>query len=63
ITDDRNQETLKRIIKKHVKRNSIIHTDSWKGYYHLESLGYIHKRVNHSRKRLQGRIHSNSIEG
>lgn len=44
----RDATTLRDIIKRHVLPGSVIHTDSWKGYSHLDNLGYTHRTVNHS---------------
>jgi transposase-like protein len=63
VADNRDKETLRQIIKKYIKQGSIIHSDYWRGYSCITELGFIHKKINHSRKRLRGRIHSNSIEG
>jgi transposase-like protein len=65
IANDRSQQTLKKIIKKHVRPETMIYTDSWKGYFHLEELGMKHKRVNHSKTHVEyhGNIHTNHIEG
>ena len=63
VVEDRNTTTLRRIIKKHVKPESFVFTDSWKGYQ-LEGLNLIHRRVNHSRNVIETfGIHTNHIEG
>ncbi|KAF0492495.1 Transposase, ISXO2-like domain-containing protein [Gigaspora margarita] len=43
----------------------VVHTDHWKGYSHLDQLNIIHRRVNHSKNRIQRGtgVHTNSIEG
>lgn len=46
--NQRDQETLINLIKKHVAPGSEIHTDCWKGYINLSDHGYTHKTVNHS---------------
>ncbi|KAF0552467.1 Transposase, ISXO2-like domain-containing protein [Gigaspora margarita] len=62
---DREAPTLRRIIKQHVKPKSIVHTDYWKGYSHLDQLNIIHCRVNHSKNRIQHGtgVHTNNVEG
>lgn len=35
------------IIKRHVRRGTIIHTDGFKTYSNLSELGYVHRAVNH----------------
>lgn len=44
----RDRSTLEALIEKHVEKGTEIHTDMWKGYNRLASLGYDHKVVNHS---------------
>jgi transposase-like protein len=65
LVEDRDKETLKQIIKKYVRRGSIIHTDSWKAYSCVEELGFRHRKVNHSRNRIErgSGVHTNNIEG
>ncbi|KAF0429461.1 Transposase, ISXO2-like domain-containing protein [Gigaspora margarita] len=65
ITEDREAPTLKRIIKQHVRPRSIVYSDHWKGYSHLDQLNIIHRRVNHSKNRIQQGtgVHTNSVEG
>lgn len=41
---------MQRIIKKHVKIGTTIHTDGWRGYIGLNQLGFDHYIVNHSSK-------------
>ncbi|CAH2084406.1 unnamed protein product [Euphydryas editha] len=44
----RDSDTLLKLIKKHVKIESTIHTDCWKGYLNLNQHGYVHDTVNHN---------------
>jgi hypothetical protein len=63
--NDRSSETLQREILAHVAQGSIVHTDLWRGYFSLASLGYTHCTVNHSlffKDPITG-IHTNTIEG
>ena len=46
---DRTADTLEEVIKEYVAPGTTIHTDCWKGYVHLDTLGYTHKTVNHSK--------------
>ena len=50
LVENRNQETLKKIIEKHVGIGNKICTDSWMGYNFLDSAdsGYQHNAVNHN---------------
>ena len=50
IVEDRSAETLIPIIERNVARGSEIHSDCWKAYARLGSLGYVHKTVNHSKE-------------
>ena len=47
---NRKQNTLIPIIKKWIKPGSIIHSDCWKAYNKLASIGYTHITVNHSKE-------------
>ena len=47
---NRKQSTLIPLIKKWIKPGSIIHSDCWKAYNKLNSLGYTHVTVNHSKE-------------
>ncbi|CAL1688659.1 unnamed protein product [Lasius platythorax] len=46
----RDKDTLLSLIQKHVALGTEIHTDCWKGYENLESYGYKHLTVNHSKE-------------
>jgi transposase-like protein len=61
----RNGETLMPLIKKYVHPESIIHTDKWRGYNGLSSIGFTHYSVNHSKHKVDPLTgaHTNSIEG
>jgi transposase-like protein len=65
VVKDRDKETLRQIIKKHVRKGSIIHTDHWKAYSCISELGFRHRRVNHSKNRIERGtgVHSNTVEG
>src|SRR5271154_3427583 len=62
---DRTQETLLDVITRHVAPGSIIHTDLWRGYYGLDTIGMTHRTVNHSRHFVDPEtgVHTNTIEG
>ena len=63
--ENRDSETLLSIIKKHVKKGSIVYSDCWKGYYKLKEIGFEHYTVNHSdhfKDPLTG-VNTNTIEG
>ena len=46
----RDHNTLMRVIIEHVHRGTLIVTDKWKGYLHLDNHGYRHGDVNHKRE-------------
>ena len=50
LVSNRNQNTLKYIIEKHVGRGNIINKDSWPGYNFISNVnsGYVHNVYNHS---------------
>lgn len=62
---DRTQETLLDVISRHVAPGSIIHTDLWRGYSGLDTIGMTHRTVNHSRHFVDPEtgVHTNTIEG
>ena len=61
---NRKKETLVPLIKKWIKPGSIIHSDCWKAYNELTSLGYTHVTVNHSKEFInkENAACTNSIE-
>ncbi len=46
--EKRDANTLLPIIEKHVRVGTMIHSDEWRAYNRLSSLGYEHQTVNHS---------------
>ena len=50
LVENRNEETLKKIIEKHVGYGNTIYTDSWSGYNFLDrqNSGYRHNVANHN---------------
>ena len=62
--EGRDQETLHRVIEKHVEPGSTVYTDEHRGYYGLAGKGFYHGHVNHSRGEYvgAGNIHTNSVE-
>lgn len=49
VIPNRKRDTLVNVIKRYVRKGSIIITDCWRGYHRLEAEGYRHKKVNHSK--------------
>nr|XP_055075339.1 uncharacterized protein LOC129454779 [Misgurnus anguillicaudatus] len=64
LVKKRNKETLVPIIKKHVKRQSLVVSDEWKAYASLSQEGYKHVRVNHSKNYVdpQTGLHTQNLE-
>lgn len=65
---DRTQETLSAFICKSVQNKSTVHSDCWRGYNNLISLGFDHDTVNHKEEFVKenddGSItHTQKIEG
>ncbi|WP_318786602.1 IS1595 family transposase [Methanimicrococcus hacksteinii] len=65
IVPDCKKSTLQSIIRGKVEPNSVIYSDSWKGYDGLVDVGYDkHYRVDHGRNEfVNGKSHINGIEG
>lgn len=56
--------TLRREVRRHVKKGSTIHTDENRAYDQLQEQGYLRKAVTHSKKEYaRGDAHVNSLEG
>jgi len=64
IVPDARKATLQAIIRGHVKIDSVIHSDGWRGYHGLVDIGYDkHFRVHHGKNEfVRGKSHINGIE-
>lgn len=63
IVQDRKAATLQAVIQRNVARGSIVHTDEWRAYSRLPSLGYSHATVNHSERFVSpDGVHTQRIE-
>lgn len=58
-----NASSITKVILKHVEFGSTIYTDCFKGYHHLNKIGYVHKSINHKVCFARGDVHTNGIEG
>jgi transposase len=65
VVTDRRSGTLLPIIRDRVKPHSIVHTDEWRAYGGLRTMGYFHETVNHAQEQYVSPTGSsvNGIEG
>lgn len=63
IVNDVTSETLLTLAIKKVKRGSLIYTDRYRSYDGLVSMGFKHKRIDHSKRFGNGKVYINGIEG
>jgi transposase len=64
VTDNTKDSIIKQFLNKCVANTSEVHTDEYRSYNHIKTLGYLHKRVNHSAGMyVINEIHTNTIEG
>ncbi|MBC6428752.1 MAG: IS1595 family transposase [Cellvibrionales bacterium] len=62
VIPDAQSRTLLPIIKRKVTPDSIVYSDSWRGYNVLDASTFKHLRINHSKQFAQARNHINGIE-
>lgn len=62
ILDNTRTATLMPIIRRKIKPDSIVYTDSYRSYNALDVSEFKHYRINHSAVFAQGRNHINGIE-
>ncbi|MBC6427686.1 MAG: IS1595 family transposase [Cellvibrionales bacterium] len=62
VIPDASSETLYPIIVRKVAPDSIVYSDSWRGYNVLDASTFKHLRINHSKQFAQARNHINGIE-
>ena len=64
IVDDVESKTLQPLIRKKVRKGSIINSDTWKGYTGIAMQGYVHRLVKHNKGEFSnGKTHINGLEG
>jgi hypothetical protein len=62
--DDLSGANLEKIVQANVAKGSTVSTDEWDGYNKLQSLGYEHGSVTHSKEEWVNRAHhTNTLEG
>lgn len=49
VIPDRSEKSIIPFVKRHIKKDTTIYTDCWKGYSKLNSVGYSHLEVNHTK--------------
>ncbi len=62
VIQDAAGKTLVPIIERKVTPDSIVYSDSWRGYNALDVSSFKHFRINHSELFAEGRNHINGIE-
>ena len=62
VIPDAAGKTLMPIIERKVTPDSIVYSDSWRGYNALDVSSFKHLRINHSELFAEGRNHINGIE-
>ncbi len=64
IVPDRGRADLTGFVRDGVNATDVqVYTDAWKPYRGLGSMGIPHAYVDHAEKYVQGRVHTNGIEG
>ena len=64
--EDRSAETIREIVRSHVRPGSIVHTDGWRGYVGIDvACSVVHRTVNHQEGfiDLETGVHTNVVEG
>ena len=61
VVADQKRKTLGPIIRHHVTTGCTVYTDSLKSYVGLDS-DYIHAMIDHAKRYVEGRVHTNGIE-
>ena len=62
VVDDTKANTLMPVIKRKIKPDSVVYTDSYRSYNALDVSDFKHFRINHSTEFAQGLNHLNGIE-
>jgi transposase-like protein len=61
VVPDAKGDTLKPRVEKAVAPGSVLYTDQWGGYHGLDAV-YSHETVDHVKRYVDGRVHTNGIE-
>jgi transposase len=63
VSKNASHVSIHNLLKKYVAVNNTVHTDEYKGYDKVKTLGYQHKRCNHSKGQFVSKgYHTNTIE-
>jgi transposase len=63
VVQDVQGETLLEMAIKKVKRGSLIYTDKFRSYNGLITYGFKHRRIDHGKRFVNGKVYINGIEG
>ena len=63
VVQDVQGETLLEMAIKKVKRGSLIYTDKFRSYNGLITYGFRHRRIDHGKRFVNGKVYINGIEG
>lgn len=63
VVHDVQGETLLEMAIKKVKRGSLIYTDKFRSYNGLITYGFKHRRIDHGKRFVNGKVYINGIEG
>jgi len=63
VLEDVSANSLLGAITNNVEIGSIVYTDTFKSYNDLKAIGFRHKKINHRKSFVNGRTHTNGVEG
>ncbi len=65
VVPDGEAQTLLPLIRRRVKRGSVVCSDTWRSYTGIAAKGYVHRLVDHGQRQVNraGGIHINGLEG
>lgn len=61
VINERDVQTLQSHVRASVEQGTSVFTDEWKPYWGLSD-EYLHQIINHAKKYVDGRVHTNGIE-
>lgn len=63
VLEDVSAKSLIGSIERNVEKGSFIYSDKFKAYSDLKASGYRHKTINHRKRFVCGKTHTNGVEG